>query len=114
MSEIQFASGTKTVAPVHRDAEQYHSLDKVKKAIATLPMETLNARLFSAHVMGGCPMGENAVKSVVNSKGRHHEVENLSIFDGSVFPTSIAANPMESIFAVTAKFATELAKVLVM
>jgi Choline dehydrogenase and related flavoproteins len=50
----------------------------------------------------------------LNSKGRHHEVENLSIFDGSVFPTSIAANPMESIFAVTAKFATELAKVLVM
>jgi len=51
---------------------------------------------------------------VVNSKGRHHEVENLSIFDGSVFPTSIAANPMESIFAVTAKFTKELAKVLVM
>ena len=114
MSEIQFASGAKAVAPVHRDAGLYHSLDKVKKAIASLPMETLKARLFSAHVMGGCPMGENAAKSVVNSKGRHHEVENLSIFDGSVFPTSIAANPMESIFAVTAKFATELAKVLVM
>lgn len=114
MSEIQFASGAKAVAPVHRDAELYYSLEKVKKAIASLPMETLKARLFSAHVMGGCPMGENTAKSVVNSKGRHHEVENLSIFDGSVFPTSIAANPMESIFAVTAKFATELAKVLVM
>ena len=59
-------------------------------------------------------MGENAAKSVVNSKGRHHEVENLSIIDGSVFPTSIVANPMKSFFAVTAKFATELAKVLVM
>ncbi len=113
MAEIQFAAGAKAVSPVHRDATLYYSLNKVKKAIETLPMEILKARLFSAHVMGGCSMGEDTTKSVVNSKGRHHEVENLSVFDGSVFPTSIAANPMESIFATTAKFATELAKNLV-
>jgi len=113
MSEIQFAAGAKTVAPVHRAAGLYHNIKEVKKAIAVLPMETLKARLFSAHVMGGCPMGEDSAKSVVNSKGHHHEVENLSVFDGSVFPTSIAANPMESIFAATAKFATELAKNMV-
>ena len=108
MAEIQFAAGAKAVAPVHRDAGIYNSLKEVKKAIRDLPMEILKARLFSAHVMGGCPMGEDPAKSVVNSNGRHHEVENLSVFDGSVFPTSIAANPMESIFAATAKFATEL------
>ena len=62
---------------------------------------------------GGCPMGDDRLKSVVNSKGGHHEVENLSVFDGSVFPTSIAANPMESIFAIAAKFSKELAKNLV-
>jgi len=110
MAEIQFAAGAKAVAPVHRDAEIYFSLGKFKKGISSLPMEILKARLFSAHVMGGCPMGEDPKKTVVNSKGRHHEVENLSIFDGSVFPTSIAANPMESIFATTTKFATELVK----
>ena len=76
-------------------------------------MEILKARLFSAHVMGGCPMGEDSSKSVVNANGLHHEVENLSVFDGSIFPTSIAANPMESIFATTAKFATGLAKGMV-
>ena len=110
MAKIQFAAGAKVVAPAHRDARLYHSLKEVKKTIATLDMEILKARLFSAHVMGGCPMGENPVKSVVNSMGRHHEVENLSVFDGSVFPTSIAANPMVSIFGTTTKFATELAK----
>ena len=113
MAEIQFAAGAKVVAPAHRDAGLYYSLKEVKKTIAALDMEILKARLFSAHVMGGCPMGENPVKSVVNSMGRHHEVENLSVFDGSVFPTSIAANPMVSIFGTTTKFATELAKGLV-
>ena len=113
MAELQFASGAKTVAPIHRDAKLYQNIKEAKIAIASLPMETLKARLFSAHVMGGCPMGEDSTKSVVNSKGLHHEVENLSVFDGSVFPTSIATNPMESIFAVTAKFATELANSLV-
>ena len=113
MAEIQFAAGAKMVAPVHRDAGIYGSIKKVKQVIAELPMEILKARLFSAHVMGGCPMGEDSAKSVVNSNGLHHEVGNLSVFDGSVFPTSIAANPMESIFATTAKFATDLAKGMV-
>ena len=113
MAEIQFAAGAKAVAPVHRDAGIYSSLKEVKQGIAELPMEILKARLFSAHVMGGCPMGEDSAKSVVNSNGRHHEVENLSVFDGSVFPTSIAANPMESIFAVTAKFSVNLTKNMV-
>jgi len=108
MAEIQFAAGAKAVAPVHRDAGIYNNLKEFKKALRDLSMDILKARLFSAHVMGGCPMGEDPAKSVVNSNGRHHEVENLSVFDGSVFPTSIAANPMESIFAATAKFATEL------
>ncbi|MDE0792741.1 MAG: GMC family oxidoreductase [SAR324 cluster bacterium] len=113
MAEIQFAAGAKMVAPVHRDAGIYGSIKEVKQVIAELPMEILKARLFSAHVMGGCPMGEDSAKSVVNSNGLHHEVGNLSVFDGSVFPTSIAANPMESIFATTAKFATDLAKGMV-
>jgi choline dehydrogenase len=39
-------------------------------------------------------------------------VENLSVFDGSEFPTSIAANPMESIHSMVAKQATALAEEL--
>ena len=113
MADIQFAAGAKAVAPVHRDAELYYSPKKAKEAISSLPMEILKARLFSAHVMGGCSMGEDPEKTVVNSNGIHHEVENLSVFDGSVFPTSIGANPMESIFAISAKFSKGLVKQMV-
>jgi choline dehydrogenase-like flavoprotein len=60
--------------------------------------------------MGGCPMGEDPNRSVVDSRGRHHELENLWITDGSVFPTGVGINPMLSIYAVARLFATEIAK----
>jgi choline dehydrogenase-like flavoprotein len=39
-------------------------------------------------------------------------VENLSVHDGSVFPTSVGANPQLSIYGVTTMLATRLAKSL--
>ena len=42
--------------------------------------------------------------------GRHFQIENLSVHDGSVFPTSIGANPQLSIYALTARNATLLAE----
>jgi choline dehydrogenase-like flavoprotein len=50
--------------------------------------------------MGGCNMGDSSENSVVNSYGQHHQLENLSIFDGSVFPTSLGANPQLSIYGL--------------
>jgi choline dehydrogenase-like flavoprotein len=45
---------------------------------------------------------------VVSSLGRHHQVENLSVMDGSVFPTSIGANPQLSVYGLVCKNATQL------
>jgi choline dehydrogenase-like flavoprotein len=50
--------------------------------------------------MGGCRMGADPSRSVVNPQLRHHAVENLFVIDGSVFPTSLGVNPMESIYGV--------------
>ena len=57
-------------------------------------------------------MSENPKRGVVDSRGRHHQIANLSVMDGSVFPTSIGANPQLSIFALTAQNATALAREL--
>ena len=46
---------------------------------------------------------------VVDGTGRHHQVGNLFVFDGSVFPTSIGANPQLSIYGVVARNASLLA-----
>lgn len=108
MAEIQFAAGAKSVLPMHESAAPAHSFDEVKAQIATLPMEILRTRVVSAHVMGGCGMGSDPHSSVVDDEGRHHQVEDLSVFDGSVFPTSIGANPQLSIYAMVARNATTL------
>ena len=109
MAEIQFAAGAKTVLPLHENASAYATLAEAKQAIDGFPMEILRTRVASAHVMGGCAMGEDVTTSVVDSTGAHHHVANVSVFDGSIFPTSIGANPQLSIYGMTARNAQRLA-----
>ncbi len=112
MAQIQFAAGATGVMPLHEDTALYASLDSAQAAIKKFPMQILRTRVVSAHVMGGCAMGSDPKTSVVDGFGWHHYVKNLSVFDGSVFPTSVGANPQLSIYGITARNATRLAKVL--
>ncbi|HLD67491.1 MAG TPA: GMC family oxidoreductase [Pseudomonas sp.] len=110
MAEVQFAAGAKSVLPLHADADYVKTLAEAKSLIDGLPLELYRTRLGSAHVMGGCAMGEDPSQAVTDSLGRHHQLENLSIHDGSLFPTSIGANPQLSIYGLTAQLATRLAE----
>ncbi|WP_028081668.1 GMC family oxidoreductase [Solimonas soli] len=112
MAEIQFAAGAKSVRPAHLDAGTYTSWSAAKAAIEQLPMKKHRAGLVTAHLMGGCAMGEDRKLCVINSRGRHHEIENLSVFDGSMFPSSIGANPQLSIYGFVARNASALAEQL--
>ena len=60
--------------------------------------------------MGGCPLGPDAMHAVTNVDGRHHHLDNLYVFDGSLFPTSIGANPQLSIYGIVARLASTLAQ----
>jgi len=112
MAEIQFAAGAKSLLIGHHDASEVTTLAEARRTIDSLPMEPLRPALFSAHVMGGCGMGEDPGTSVVNSRGRHHQISNLSVIDGACFPTSIGANPQLSIYALAAKMSSQLASEL--
>ena len=109
MAEIQFAAGAKAVYPVHEQAEGYSSWSSARKAIENLTYAPLKTRVASAHVMGGCAMSDDRKLGVVSSQGRYHDLANLSVHDGSLFPTSIGANPQLSIYGITAKLASGLA-----
>ncbi|HLL19695.1 MAG TPA: GMC oxidoreductase, partial [Rubrivivax sp.] len=39
----------------------------------------------------------------------HWQLRNLSVLDGSIFPTSIGANPQLSVYGLVNKLATQLA-----
>jgi len=109
MAEIQFAAGAKSVMPSHAPVASYSSWAAAKAGIAGLALEPLQTSVVSAHVMGGCAFGPDPKRAVTDPTGRHHHLENLYVLDGSLFPTSIGANPQLSIYGITAKLATGLA-----
>jgi hypothetical protein len=109
MAEVQFAAGAQEVLPAHADARPYQTWAEAKAAIPLLPRKPLGPGLFTAHLLGGCALGEDPKTSVVNSLGRHHQVEGLAVIDAAVFPTGLGVNPQMTIYALSARNATRLA-----
>jgi len=109
MAELQFASGAKEVFTGHEMAPPYQRWADAKAGIARLPMQAHHVKLASAHVMGGCGMAADASRGVARPDGVHWQIDNLSLHDGSLFPTSIGANPQLSIYGLVNKLATGLA-----
>jgi choline dehydrogenase-like flavoprotein len=112
MAEIQFAAGARQVLPVHELARPYVRWQDARDAILDLPMKPLLTKFMSAHVMGGCGMAGNERQGVTRPDGRHWQISNLSVHDGSLFPTSIGANPQLSIYGVVNRLAQDLAREL--
>jgi choline dehydrogenase-like flavoprotein len=109
MAEIQFAAGAKQVLPIHEQAAMYTTWQQARRAIGELTLKPLSTRVVSAHVMGGCAMSNDPQHGVINGDGRHHQWPDVSVLDGSLFPTSIGANPQLSIYAIVARLASKLA-----
>jgi len=108
MAEIQFAAGAKTVRPVHEQAKPYTSWAEAQAGIAGLTMKPFLATVGSAHVMGGCTMAADAARGVVRPDGQHWQIANLSVHDGSVFPTSLGANPQLTVYGIANRLSTGL------
>ena len=112
MMEIQFAAGAKTVLPLHEMATPYSSWTQARDAVDLLPMQPRLTKFVSAHVMGGCGLAGTEELGVTRPDGLHWQLDNLSIHDGSLFPTSIGANPQLSIYGTVNRLAQGLARKL--
>lgn len=110
MAECQFAAGAETVVPANYDAQPYRSWPEAKAGIAALELKAPNTFLTSTHPLGGCLMGEDPKRAVVDSRGRHHQLANVTVIDGSLFPTSIGVNLSLTIYALAARQAALLAQ----
>lgn len=62
----------------------------------------------TAHLLGGCRMGISSGDSVVDADCRSHEIRNLWVCDGSVFPMSAAVNPSLTIQAIASRTAARI------
>lgn len=110
MAEIQFAAGARQVLPVHEMARPYGSWNEARQGITAFPMKPLLTKVVSAHVMGGCGLAGRPELGVARPDGVHWQLDNLSIHDGSLFPTSIGANPQLSVYGITNRLAQGLAR----
>ncbi|MGQ2980777.1 MAG: GMC family oxidoreductase N-terminal domain-containing protein [Polaromonas sp.] len=108
MVEIQFAAGARQVFPLHEMAQPYTSWAQARDAIHALPMKPMLTKIVSAHVMGGCGLAGDEKRGVTRPDGIHWQLGNLSIHDGSLFPTSIGANPQLSVYGTVNRLAQGL------
>jgi choline dehydrogenase-like flavoprotein len=99
LARIQLAAGAERVFSLHDPPVELRSEADLAKLDAA-PWEPMRVSLFSAHPMGGCAMGKDPARSVVDSRLRHHALANLWVVDGSVHPTSLGVNPQLTIFAL--------------
>ncbi|MFL5321115.1 MAG: GMC family oxidoreductase, partial [Myxococcaceae bacterium] len=99
MAKLQFAAGARLVSSLHNEPVILKSVDDLAK-LDDAKWERLRVRVVTAHQMGGCSMGKDPKNSVVDSKLRYHDMDNLFVVDGSVLPTSLGVNPQETIFGL--------------
>jgi choline dehydrogenase-like flavoprotein len=80
--------------------------EAVETNLRFIPNETI---VTSAHMQATNKMGSSEATSVVSRDFRVWGTRNLYVVDGSVFPTSIGANPMQSIYTFAKIFADRIA-----
>lgn len=111
-TEMHFAAGARKARARHSQAQYHSTWAAAREAISGYTYEAHFALMGSAHVMGGCAMGENEQLCVTDSTGRFRQLENLYVFDGSVLPTSLGVNPQLTIYSISARNASLLAEQL--
>jgi cholesterol oxidase len=54
----------------------------------------------TAHILGGCPMGNSAAEGVIDDRCRVFGYEGLYVVDGSAIPSNLGVNPSLTITAL--------------
>ena len=65
--------------------------------------------VLSTHVQGGCRMGSDPERSVVDAHGESHDVRGLFVGDGSVIPRTLSVNPSLTIMSLASRLGEYLA-----
>jgi len=68
--------------------------------------------LISTHTQGGCRMGDDPTKSVVDHRGESHEVKRLFVADASLIPRTLSVNPSLTVMALATRQAEHIETVL--
>jgi choline dehydrogenase-like flavoprotein len=99
-ARLMFASGAKQVFfNTHRPLI-LNSPDEIDATLTLQMVKDRRIQLTSGHPMGGCALGGDPKRDVVDSRGRSWDVEGLYVADSSTFPTSLGINPCVTTYAL--------------
>ena len=80
-----------------------HAIRKMRECMDAAGASDIWDSESTAHLNGGCRMGDDPKTSVVNADGRSWDIPNLWVCDGSLFPTIGGVNPSLTIQALAAR-----------
>jgi cholesterol oxidase len=79
----------------------YRYAAKVKGVPQNAFSEVMFGLASTAHILGGCPMGQTKEEGVVNERFEVHAYKNMYILDGSIVPCNLGVNPSLTITALS-------------
>ncbi len=98
MYDIHLAAGATAVHTLH--VRPPAGRDPAGAWLTNAPYGAHEHSIFTAHQMGGCAMGADPTRYVVDERLAVRGVERLSVVDGSVLPTALGVNPSETIYGL--------------
>ncbi len=106
---LVYRTSPNTLAMLEHNTARMREAHEAAGAVETLVQTSLYRA--SGHLLGTARMGDDRATSVVDGFGRSHDVPNLFICDGSVFPTSSGVNPTATIAALALRCTEHIAQV---
>ena len=87
------------IPEAHKLAKDYSDIIDGKPM--TLFTESITGIPSTAHILGGCCMGESALDGVIDKNNKVFNYDNMYVFDGSMISANPGVNPSLSITAIT-------------
>lgn len=103
LAETFFLAGAREVLLPVFGSKPLRSMDELAFLDDGFPARRIECMTF--HPLGSARMGKDPSTSVVNPQGEAHDVRDLYVLDGSVFPTSIGVNSQLPIMTLATQLA---------
>jgi len=99
-ARIMFAAGGRRVFFNSHQPLILNGPEEIDTALTLGLVDQQRIQITSGHPMGGCALGGDPKRDVVDSRGRSWDVEGLYVADSSILPTSLGVNPCYTVYAL--------------